>query len=1746
VCEALDKFLTGKPAYKCLDKADLAPLVVLVRAAARQGDDRLLLSAATVVNAVLVRVGFTESKASSKEHNQVKREALAKAAFASAGGLDAAVEVLACMHGGTNPLVADAWVRLLVTVVGSHQDTTHHTVLQHLLIALQPLHGLLWLWSRSSYPRLRVAACALLRAVFLECSAAAAADMQACGIAWGGLVTHLRLALEPAANDVPFGKPTDAEAAALLAVWERAAAVARELAAVTLGDAALSAPGSSGAALQPWWVADGELLAPSQARVAAPDGNGFVPPASPLVHPLCREASREMVALLCARNPAAQAVVMRVLPPAVALVLAPAVAPAAHPSWPVAADAVAGLTHLAACHKASATALPGRDRVAVDTAVFVAPHARSAPAVDIAAPAPKGGVGLATTSADLLPVPASPAVLPTLWRDDSDIPVGVGPAGALWWDVSLTCYGVRTRAERQAQSDKVKVAWFRVQPAKSNVSHGLDDATAAALAVAPEDGGSGSMAGGGEDTGVSGLPPVVAIVEHDDAAGAGEGASSPPPAPAALPLPATATSLATTSSKAVRGGAGSVSGKLASTGPPSAAAVAFTLQGSDAEVAWPMVFHCLTSLPLSHPLCVWTRPMLCDLRQGLWAACTAWEDRCRAAKRDAQDRGAVAAASGAASSIVGARKRALLPGGGTADMEAPAVGTSGGSGGGRMTAAAAAAASESASRLLVSSVWYGSDAFDNPGDKLAWVPDTRGVVVDLIRNPRALLALPTPTVPWLPSHFHLPLPHHDALLTVGGVYVSRLLQFLHPAAAWWADTPPLTVPLQAAPLPAAGAIPAPMLQLPTALPSRLIAAAQVEPNPRRKHALLVCVRLLAHWSLAHPYDPDWQSAPNWMGALSALACGTADAASWRASVPLLPASLPLSAWVDGPAAVALLRIVAAATAGCADGPVGPLLTGSDAAWQSASASGLSRRATAVAPPVAPSGAGAVGSNPFAPTAATSGNPFATATSTASSSSGGGGGGNNPFASADTSLVVGAASGGNPFSPAVAEVPPAAPGGSVTAHAHGRAVRGDRDVAVVGEARHWQRLWRQEAVLTLRLMLAVPTVAQFVVAAGQSGDVDPLAVLLGLTIMPPATPQEAIGGKPAPRRHEPCRHASRGEGGRWCLDVGVLLHGSGDEVQGELLTDPDRQLILDQQPWPRAVVARAAVEGLMAGCGAWPAMASCMAREDLWQAATLSLLQSPRHPAVVDRVLEWLASVTPQLTPYLPAAHLHGFLAGLLLTAQPGSASGGGLVDPVAVAPPGSDSPFAPQSGGTQGGLTAPACALLHALHHAAGDAAQYQLHTAASLPASAALGQWSSLAPPSSVLAWAWETRNTATATTGGSDAVSTASGLGLLLPTSMVKLLRQRGPEGFARVFNAANHASAAALWSSRLTATLHAALRRQLKPLYTWLQGGDTGAWCRELPGGVPTLGHRAVQLTATSLGLPTTVSMTVACSGAALLAVPPLAAVPALARVSYPQLEDEPRVGGIYLRVFNSGAETPADITAFTRDLQRVLHVEVACLAAAHAKLVGLWRTGDQAARKPVHSAPGPTLPPAVLFTRWVKCSTQWRLLPPLPTTHHCPPPIRAGRTGDTTAACCWYYRHCVACWWTAREHGWTSARYRLSPRCSSCRSGGTPQLPSGVWAAVGCRSRSSVTAKTPTVTTPPCRCSWETPPRCPSVWTPWLTNTPTRAPSHPPCPCCYHRTQCTRAGRRWQGVRRQTPLLPLPHQMHLPPAPRQKPN
>ena len=147
----LDQLLVSKALYKLLPKQSLAGVALSLQAAVRHGDDDVALQAATVVRVIIERAGFREFKAG-KAANQAAREADAKEKFIGDGLVDALLDALAFQHARSNPLLADALVRIVLSLLCSRQDTTPLSTVASLHAALVAQVSLMSTGIDAGYP----------------------------------------------------------------------------------------------------------------------------------------------------------------------------------------------------------------------------------------------------------------------------------------------------------------------------------------------------------------------------------------------------------------------------------------------------------------------------------------------------------------------------------------------------------------------------------------------------------------------------------------------------------------------------------------------------------------------------------------------------------------------------------------------------------------------------------------------------------------------------------------------------------------------------------------------------------------------------------------------------------------------------------------------------------------------------------------------------------------------------------------------------------------------------------------------------------------------------------------------------------------------------------------------------------------------------------------------------------------------------------------------------------------------------------------------------------------------------------------------------------------------------------------------------------------------------------------------------------------------------------------------------------
>ena len=172
--------------------------------ASKRKDVALLKQGLRVVQMLVERVGFVEKKSSSKELNQYKREVAVKDAFAKVEGcahspctvpcvpavagewqdvlpprrFHAVLSAFKALDAKSSTSACDVFCRLLISIAFSHQDTTPFAVVQLVLDSVRSHLPVVWEWSRSKDPRLRVSACGLVRGLILESAEAVAKDVQ--------------------------------------------------------------------------------------------------------------------------------------------------------------------------------------------------------------------------------------------------------------------------------------------------------------------------------------------------------------------------------------------------------------------------------------------------------------------------------------------------------------------------------------------------------------------------------------------------------------------------------------------------------------------------------------------------------------------------------------------------------------------------------------------------------------------------------------------------------------------------------------------------------------------------------------------------------------------------------------------------------------------------------------------------------------------------------------------------------------------------------------------------------------------------------------------------------------------------------------------------------------------------------------------------------------------------------------------------------------------------------------------------------------------------------------------------------------------------------------------------------------------------------------------------------------------------------------------------------------------------------
>lgn len=324
---------------------------------------------------------------------------------------------------------------------------------------------------------------------------------------------------------------------------------------------------------------------------------------------------------------------------------------------------------------------------------------------------------------------------------------------------------------------------------------------------------------------------------------------------------------------------------------------------------------------------------------------------------------------------------------------------------------------------------------------------------------------------------------------------------------------------------------------------------------------------------------------------------------------------------------------------------------------------------------------------------------------------------------------------------------------------------------------------------------------------------------------------------------------------------------------------------------------------------------------------------------------------PQIPTYASALSRHAFTQAVLLTALPPAVSAS--LEEERSSTDGDSDAFAIL--GVSPGLCADAVALLQESHLAEYDDASCGWLEFASAPARTAARllvdaadtgvpegavhapEGSASARRSNSAAFQWSSQDARAA----SLAATASSSLAPFLPPALIRALQDAGPQAFARIFNAERHASPTCLWSSVMRRRLLDALQIQVNPLRSWVQRGAAGADGLALHPSAAIDSHVRVKAAAGGLksisqmhGLSRPFPTSTVCSASALLCVPPILRTPAPTAIAYPELDSEPRVGGVYLRAYVEGQDLPSrDAPAFMQALVASLHREVAAVLAAH---------------------------------------------------------------------------------------------------------------------------------------------------------------------------------------------------------------------
>lgn len=276
----------------------------------------------------------------------------------------------------------------------------------------------------------------------------------------------------------------------------------------------------------------------------------------------------------------------------------------------------------------------------------------------------------------------------------------------------------------------------------------------------------------------------------------------------------------------------------------------------------------------------------------------------------------------------------------------------------------------------------------------------------------------------------------------------------------------------------------------------------------------------------------------------------------------------------------------------------------------------------------------------------------------------------------------------------------------------------------------------------------------------------------------------------------------------------------------------------------------AVATLSAAMRACGRLARGLASEGHMQVLILALLQED-HPALVRDILALLRFVLPLIPTYQHMLEDHAFFPVVLLTA-------------------------ARRYDGETSGLCDDAAELLYEYHLCAGVSVEAQILAAAATGAVGATSRTD------------YHHHHMSNAL---SSLSAKASSLASCLPTTLVELLLAHGPTAFAAAFNSEEYAAPGALWFGSMRDLLMERLARYVAPLRTWVARGAA----------------RDVQIKPM---LPIAGASIATQYNAAL--VPGIDAWPEPVRIRYPELEEEPQISNVFLRVFvasGKGGETIA---------------------------------------------------------------------------------------------------------------------------------------------------------------------------------------------------------------------------------------------